>query len=72
MYMRLAQAKPNKRTNRFALVVHILFDGRCFPDLVIILGNIQVGTLLQSMLDHQVVVFEFEILVCVSEILVLE
>lgn len=50
------------RTDRFALVVHVLFDGWCFPNLVVVFGTIKVCTPMQRMLDHEVVVLEFKIL----------
>lgn len=36
--------------------------GWCFPYFVIVLGGIKVFTVLQSVLNHHIVVFEFQIL----------
>lgn len=47
---------------RFALVIHIIFDRWCLPHFIIILGHIQVCALLQRVLNHQVIVFEFQVL----------
>lgn len=60
--LRIATELEKGSTYSLALVVDVFFDRRCLPDLVVILSNVEVSTVMQSVLDHQVVVFQFQIL----------
>jgi len=56
------QVVGNVFQSGFSLVVDILLDGGGFPDLVIVFGNIKILSVVESVLNHHVIVLEFQVL----------
>lgn len=61
--------RNNHRHVQSIVPTHILatarllrFNGGCIPNFVVVLGRIEVLAMLQSILDHHVIVLEFQIL----------